>query len=541
MGLRNWLTDYSKGDGLWLYWKVFRAREKVKTKGLGDLLNLICSRMAHRHGGYIGKGAVLEGIPSLPHGLHGIYISRFARIGKGCRIYQNVTVGEKGRKAPVIGSDCLIGAGAVLLGDIRIGDGAKIGAGAVVCRDVPAGATAVSPQAHIAESIQKEAKPDGGNGGREKCGLPGQNDRTGRAWIELDGAALLHNVKVLQGRLPGGCRLMPALKADAYGHGAAWTAGKLAEAGVDAFCVACVKEGEQLRQHGVEGEILVLGYTAPGQLDSLVKNRLVQTVVDFSYAGMLQESGRTLHVHIGVDTGMHRLGERWENQENIFRIFEMKNLIVDGLFTHLCVADSDKKEDREYTRRQAEAFFAVADAVQQKFGVNVKLHLLSSAGVFACPRYAGDYVRPGIALYGAYGGAKKELRPVLSLKARVVCVKKLCDGETAGYGRAFTAEGERTIAVLAIGYADGLPGALSNGAGWVLLAGKRAPVAGRICMDQTLVDVSGIPKVRAGDIAVLIGRDGEEEITVLEMAAWAHTIPNDILSRLGSRLERVER
>ncbi len=548
MGMREWLTDYSKGDNLALYWKIFGARERAKSRFFQDVLNLICSRMAHRHGGYIGRGAVLEGIPSLPHGLHGVYISRFAKIGKGCRIYQNVTIGEKGRKAPTIGDNCLIGAGAVLLGDIRIGAGAKIGAGAVVCRDVPAGATAVSKQAYSVEkegeqrraslSIRerKEKRESALADGTEAPAQAGITQRA-RAWIELDADALRYNVRALQGRLPAGCRLMPAVKADAYGHGAVWIAKQLAGAGVDAFCVACAQEGEQLRRCGIEGEILILGYTPPQQLERLARYGLTQTVVDFSYAEMLRESGMRLHVHVGVDTGMHRLGERWENMENIFRIFEMENLTVDGLFTHLCVADSARIEDREYTKKQAEAFFSVAGRIQRRFGYRPKLHLLSSAGIFACPEYAADFVRPGIALYGAYGNGI--LRPVLSLKAYVACVQTLHDGETAGYGRAFTADGERRIAVLSIGYADGLPSALSEGKGWVLLGGKRAPIAGRVCMDQTLVDVTGIDSVQAGDVAVLIGRDGREEITAGEMAGWAHTIPNDILSRLGSRLERL--
>lgn len=151
MSIREWLTDYSKGDNLKLYWSVFRAREAAKAGIWADVLNLLCSRLACRHGGYIGKGAVIEEIPSLPHGLHGVYISRFAKIGKGCRIYQNVTIGEVNRKAPKIGNRCLIGAGAVLIGGIRIGDDVKIGAGAVVSRDVPDGCTVVAPGAVLVE------------------------------------------------------------------------------------------------------------------------------------------------------------------------------------------------------------------------------------------------------------------------------------------------------------------------------------------------------------------------------------------------------
>lgn len=158
MSLRERLTDYSKGDNLGLYWKLFFARAGAKNSLWADLLNLFCSRMAHRHGGYIGKGAVIEAIPSMPHGLHGIYISRFAKIGTGCRIYQNVTIGEVERRAPSIGNDCLIGAGAVLIGGIRIGNGVKIGAGAVVCQDVPDGCTVVSPRAVVLERGNKDGE-----------------------------------------------------------------------------------------------------------------------------------------------------------------------------------------------------------------------------------------------------------------------------------------------------------------------------------------------------------------------------------------------
>lgn len=159
MSIRERLTDYSKGDNLKFYWKVFRARERAKSGLWADVINLLCSRLAHKHGGYIGKGAVIEGIPSLPHGLHGVYISRFAKIGKDCRIYQNVTIGEVNRKAPRIGERCLIGAGAVLVGGIRIGNDVKIGAGAVVSRDVADGCTVVSPQAILLERDGRPSVP----------------------------------------------------------------------------------------------------------------------------------------------------------------------------------------------------------------------------------------------------------------------------------------------------------------------------------------------------------------------------------------------
>lgn len=149
MSVREYIVDYSKGDNLFLYWKLFFLRSRTKSRPVKVFSNLLCSRLAHRHGGYIGNGAVLTGIPSLPHGIHGIYISRYAKVGRKCRIYQNVTIGEVNGKAPTVEDYCLIGAGAVLLGDIRIGHHAKIGAGAVVAEDVPPYATVVAPKMRV--------------------------------------------------------------------------------------------------------------------------------------------------------------------------------------------------------------------------------------------------------------------------------------------------------------------------------------------------------------------------------------------------------
>lgn len=368
--------------------------------------------------------------------------------------------------------------------------------------------------------------------------------RMGRAWIELDREALAHNVAVLRARLPGGCRLMPAVKANAYGHGAVLIAKELNRLGVDAFCVACAQEGAELRQNGVTGEILVLGYTPPQDFFLLEKYQLIQTAVDRFHAEELNRYGKKLYVHVAVDTGMHRLGEDWSSMGGLREIMSMKNLAVDGIFSHLCASDTDNPEDRAFTQEQAKRFLGVAKTLQRDFNVNLKAHLLSSYGIFQYPEYAQDYARAGIALYGVPEtkpgcAGMEELMPVLSLKAGVACVKTLPAGETAGYGRAFLAEQERRLAVLSIGYADGLPRSLSNGAGAVLIRGKKAPIAGRICMDQTLVDVSSIPGVKAGDAAVVIGRSGAEEITACDLAEQSGTIANEILSRLGGRLERM--
>ncbi len=383
---------------------------------------------------------------------------------------------------------------------------------------------------------------------RKRKELCGEN-QGGRAWIELDRDALRQNVETLRGRLPESCRLMPAVKADAYGHGAALIAKELCALGVNAFCVASAWEGAALRESGIKGEILVLGYTHPSQFSLLGRYGLIQTVVDYAYGKELDRLGERrqerISVHVGIDTGMHRLGERSENIDRICETCRMGHLAVEGVYTHLCAGDSPEKAGREYTKAQIRDFYRVVGEMEKR-GVYVpKKHLLSSYGVLNYPEVPGDYARVGIALYGVLStredteGWKGCFKPVLSLKARVAAVRELYQGEYAGYGMAFRAPGPMRIAAIAIGYADGLPRCFSGGEGEVLIGGRRAPVIGRVCMDQTLVDVSAIEGVRAGDTAVVIGKSGEEEISACDLAERAGTISNEILSRLGGRLERI--
>lgn len=400
-----------------------------------------------------------------------------------------------------------------------------------------------------------------------------------RAWIELDSAALEHNVAFLRSRLPEHCRLMPAVKAEAYGHGGVIISRLLSELGVDAFCVACISEGISLREAGIQGEILILGYTSPQDFPLLYRYQLIQSVVDHQYARLLNRFGRPLHVHVAVDTGMHRLGIRCENTDELLEVCGMKNLIIDGFFTHLSVSDSLLHQDILFTDSQVQAFYQVIDILKAQGCPCHGLHLLASYGILNflpgqewdgntaaaksashpsgsghdgsghglqnTAELAADYVRPGIVLYGVLGNKadssawRRFLKPVLSLKATVASVRPLYAGEAAGYGAAFTAKRDMRIAAITIGYADGLPRELSYGKGIVLINGCRAPIIGRICMDQTLVDVSRIPRLQAGDTAVIIGRSGKLEITADSLASQCGTITNEILSRLGARLDRI--
>ena len=366
----------------------------------------------------------------------------------------------------------------------------------------------------------------------------------GRAWIELDRAALRHNVDALHALLPNGCELMPAVKTNAYGHGAVLISRELNRLGVSAFCVATVQEGIELRRNGVTGTILVLGYTHPSDFPLLYRYHLTQTVLDDSYAKVLDRYGKRIPVHIKIDTGMRRLGERSEKIEEISRIFECRNLKIEGIFTHLCVADETSPESIKFTQAQAKAFYNVIDKLCQRGYICPKKHIVSSDGLLYYPELAENYARVGIALYGMLSTRADtercgiSLEPVLSIKARVALVKDLFQGEAAGYGLQFVASQDTRIAVVAIGYGDGIPRSLSFGIGSVLIQGIKAPIVGRICMDQMLVDISNIPNVKAGDVAVIIGQSGDEKITACDLAEQTGTISNEILSRLGERLQR---
>lgn len=367
----------------------------------------------------------------------------------------------------------------------------------------------------------------------------------GRAWIELNMKNLAYNIEQLQSILSDGCEIMPAIKANAYGHGAVLIGTALQEMGIRDFCVATVNEAVELREAGIRGQILILGYTSPYQLEALHRYRLTQTIVDLDYAKMLNECGYPINAHVGIDTGMHRLGINSEDMESILYVWRLSNIKITGVFSHLCVSDGNSEEDKGYTLKQVEKFNSVINNLHLSGIKDFKTHIQGSYGVLNYPELQFDYARIGIALYGVLSNsldtiaAETSLRPVLALKSRVECIKILYEGDALGYGLAYTAHSEIKVAVVSIGYADGIPRELS-GIGHVLLRGKKVPIIGRICMDQLFIDVTTVHDAKAGDEVVLIGRSGHMEICVSEIADDSHTITNEILSRLGNRLERIE-
>lgn len=368
---------------------------------------------------------------------------------------------------------------------------------------------------------------------------PVRPDDRGRAWVEVDSKALRQNAESLRSILPGGCELMAVLKCEAYGHGAVKAARLLNGCGVRAFAVACAAEGVQLRRAGVRGVILVLGWTAPESFECLARYRLTQTVTEPDYARALSAFGRNIDVHIKIDTGMHRLGADPGDIAGIEEIFSLPHLRVTGMFTHLCVSDSLSAESRSFTEGQVGRFFALADALRRDGYDPGKLHTQSSYGLLNYPDARCAYARVGIALYGVKSSAGDDvgvwpgLVPALSLKARVEQVRSLPAGAGLGYGLAYTTARASRIAVLPIGYGDGFPRGCEGAE--VLVNGRRAPVIGRVCMDQLFVDVTDCGEVRPGDTVVLIGPG----LPCEELAGHCGTISNEILSRLGKRLPRV--
>lgn len=373
--------------------------------------------------------------------------------------------------------------------------------------------------------------------------LPKKNTNTKyeRAWIELDLNALRHDVNELRRIMPDGCSLMAVLKDRAYGHSVFETVSVLEEMGVDAYAVATADEAIQLRYFGVKGTILILGYTDPSRAGELHKKKLCQTVFDLSYAKELNARNKEISVHIAIDSGMHRIGIDHSDIDSIAEVFSLKNLRIDGIFSHLCVSDSSTDDDISFTNTQISNFKTVLNELSKR-GLKAKTtHLQNSYGLINYPDIKCDYARIGIALYGvdSENGINKRsdisLKPVLSLRTKIIQIRNLPSGQSVGYGRAFTTERESRIAVIPIGYADGLPRSLSGGKASVIINGQTAPIIGRICMDQCMVDVTDVDGASVGSVATVIGTDNGVTITAEDLSAQAETITNELLSRLGRR------
>lgn len=356
---------------------------------------------------------------------------------------------------------------------------------------------------------------------------------TRRCWIEIRRDILLNNYRIYRSQLREGQRVMAVVKADAYGHGAAEAARTLQAEGCTDFAVSNIDEAAELRETGITGQILILGYTPPEEAERLVRYDITQALLDEEYAESLADRG--VRAQFALDTGMNRVGLDADDPaycEEVIRAYADRFTLT-GLFTHLCVADTPS--ETQFTNRQIDRFFAVAERVADL--QLPEIHCLNSAGGLWHNR-GGTLARLGIILYGLKPDAANTLpagiRPVLTWKSVVSLVKTVRPGETVGYGRAYRAETARRIATVSAGYADGYSRTLS-GKGTVFIHGKPAPIVGRICMDQMTVDVTGIPSVRPGDEAILLGNG----YTADDMARQTGTIGYEVLCNIGQRVPHV--
>ena len=368
-----------------------------------------------------------------------------------------------------------------------------------------------------------------------------------RCWAEVDLDRIEQNLAVIRSKAPHS-KIMAVVKADAYGHGDAVIAATLEAAGADRFAVSGFVEALRLRRAGVTKPILILGYTSPQQAALLARNAITQTVYSLEYARQLSAAataaGVDVRVHIKLDTGMGRIGfaVRDDLEGALAEVCEataLPGLVHTGIFTHFAVADSAAEEDVAYTRRQYELFCEAIRRLEHKGITFAVRHCCNSAGILAYPEFQLDMVRPGIILYGYRPSPDvtcDELVGALELKAVVSLVKELRRGDDVSYGRLYTAPRQMRVATLSVGYADGYQRALSN-CGVVSIHGKPAPVIGRVCMDQIIVDVTDIPKVRQGDVATIFG--GGAADTVDDIADKCGTVNYEIICDIGRRVPRV--
>jgi len=367
-----------------------------------------------------------------------------------------------------------------------------------------------------------------------------------RTWAEVKISAIGWNYDEIRAKMPKGCRLMGMVKADAYGHGAVAIARFLEIIHCDYLAVAAIDEAKELRKAGNKLPILILGTTRPEFAGELFELDVTQSVGSLesakAYSDMAVKAGKTLRVHYKLETGMGRLGfdVKTGDLSEVLEALKLPNIEPEGVFTHFAAPDELSKDD--YTKKQFKAFTDAIDAIERASGVHFAIrHCANSGAVVNYPEMYLDMVRPGIALYGMYPGPDKgglRLAPAMELKSRIVAVSEHEAGDCISYGCTFTAERKMKVAVLPIGYADGLHRVLSGKID-VLVHGQRCRQIGRICMDMCMVDVTDVPNVKAGDVATIFGHDGHEVISANEVAEKAGTISYEIFCALSKRVPRV--
>jgi alanine racemase len=362
---------------------------------------------------------------------------------------------------------------------------------------------------------------------------------------EIDLSALMYNLGQVRKCVGPDCQVLAVIKANAYGHGAVPVASALASAGVSMLGVAWVQEGVQLRKAGVRLPILVMAGAMADEMKEILSYRLTPVVYQSQQVRALEKlakkNDRTVKIHIKIDSGMGRLGASSEKEvQDLARVLRRSpHLIVEGAMTHMA---EDGLEHRSFTQQQL-GFFNHSLSLFAKAGLDIPIqHAANSAITIDLQSAHFNMVRPGIMLYG-YLPSKSlahpvDLKPVMTLRTRILHLKRVPPGTSISYGRTFTTQRESLIATLPVGYADGLPRALSN-RGEALVRGRRAPVVGRVCMDMMMVDLTGHGDAQVGDEAVLMGRQGQEAITADDIAQQSGTIAYEILCGIGPRVPRI--
>ena len=372
-----------------------------------------------------------------------------------------------------------------------------------------------------------------------------------RTWAEVSLDNLEHNYRAIKNHIPEGCRFLGVMKADAYGHGAVPLSHALCELGAEYLAVSNLEEVIQLRRGGVRAPMLILGYTPASFADTMVFMDITQEVHSLEYAKELDTAlagtNYILNVHLKLDTGMTRIGFfAYDHERTLPELLEvcgLPHLHVEGVFTHFCVADSKAPEDEAFTRTQYARFTAMLDALAAH-GIRPELrHCASSGATILYPELALDMVRPGIATYGHAPSEDAEgildLRPLMTVRTTVAQLREIPAGTSISYGRTYTAERDMRVAVLPIGYADGLLRGLSGKVSF-RIRGRMARSVGRICMDMCMVDVSEIPGIRVGDEAALFGYDTDGTLLPCErIAQQAGTISYEILCGISKRIPRI--
>ena len=368
-------------------------------------------------------------------------------------------------------------------------------------------------------------------------------------YAEIDLAALKHNYQLIRSSIPSQTEILAVVKADAYGHGFMDISRELELFGVNAFGVAFLAEGIQLRKSGSDKPILLLGGIYPGQERKCIGFNLSTTVFTLEQAQALNQAAsgklfRRAQLHLKIDTGMGRLGVPfYEVPQFLAELKKLPNIELEGVISHFASADELDDSGQDFTRLQGERFaWALAEVRAAGFTPRY-IHIANSAAALLNDIPECNLIRPGIALYGALPSGdfqgKLELRPVMRLKSRIAMLKWVDSGSTVSYARRFTANQRTLIASVPVGYADGYPRALTN-RGEALIRGQRARVAGTVCMDWIMLDVTGIEGVAVGDPVTLMGSDGSGRcIHAEELATWAETIPYAIFCGISKRVPRV--